>query len=45
MKDQTRFILNEEQSKLAADNYDLVFWYMGKKTMPDWIDHDEYHYS
>lgn len=43
MKDQTRFILNEEQSRLAADNYDLVFWYMGKKTMPDWIDHDEYH--
>jgi RNA polymerase sigma factor (sigma-70 family) len=43
MKDQTRFILTEEQSKLAADNYDLVFWYMGKKPMPDWIDHDEYH--
>jgi hypothetical protein len=43
MKDQTRFILTEEQSKLAADNYHLVFWYISKKPMPDWIDHDEYH--
>lgn len=43
MKDQTRFILTEEQSKLAADNYHLVFWYISKKSMPDWIDHDEYH--
>lgn len=43
MKDQTRFILNEEQSRLAADNYHLVFWYMGKKPMPEWIDQDEYH--
>jgi RNA polymerase sigma factor (sigma-70 family) len=43
MKDQTRFVLTEEQSKLAADNYHLVFWYISKKPMPDWIDHDEYH--
>lgn len=40
---EMEFRLTEEQSKLASANYNLVFWYMSKKNMPEWTDWDDYH--
>lgn len=41
-KPELDFRLNEDQKKLAEDNFRLVYWFMEKQTMPDGIDWDDY---
>lgn len=41
-KTEQEYKLTEDQKQLAEANFNLVYWHMAKKTMPEGIDWDDY---
>lgn len=41
-KPELFYKLTEEKKKVAEENYGLIFFFMGKRKVPAWVDQDDY---